>query len=156
MSTIRIWRKWAKLLIRTVSRTIPSEQDRRMNDRLGYFDRYSKMKILQIQTGGDEFFLPDNEVWPIVRLGSRSISLSGRLLVRSANGNRWFIFTVSRQGDGHDSATMDVLLQSITQCWTFLRRTRSQFVLQHAKFLFEHLRSKKMFDEVRFCRHRSK
>jgi len=29
---------------------------------LGYFDRYKNMKILQIQTGGDEFFLPDNEV----------------------------------------------------------------------------------------------
>ncbi|CAF1001048.1 unnamed protein product [Adineta steineri] len=26
-----------------------------------YFDRYKNMKILQIQTGGDEFFLPDNE-----------------------------------------------------------------------------------------------
>lgn len=30
-------------------------------DPYSYFDRYSKMKILQIQTGGDEFFLPDNE-----------------------------------------------------------------------------------------------
>ena len=29
---------------------------------VGYLDRYRKMKILQIQTSGDEFFLPDNEV----------------------------------------------------------------------------------------------
>ncbi len=29
---------------------------------VGYLDRYKTMKILQIQTGGDEFFLPDNEV----------------------------------------------------------------------------------------------
>lgn len=29
---------------------------------IGYFERYKRMKILQIQTGGDEFFLPDNEV----------------------------------------------------------------------------------------------
>ncbi|CAF1456316.1 unnamed protein product [Rotaria sordida] len=31
-------------------------------DPYSYFDRYRNMKILQIQTGGDEFFLPDNEV----------------------------------------------------------------------------------------------
>ncbi|CAF1002204.1 unnamed protein product [Rotaria sordida] len=30
-------------------------------DPYSYFDRYRNMKILQIQTGGDEFFLPDNE-----------------------------------------------------------------------------------------------
>jgi hypothetical protein len=29
---------------------------------LGYLDRYRNMKILQLQTSGDEFFLPDNEV----------------------------------------------------------------------------------------------
>ena len=28
----------------------------------GYFERYKNMKILQIQSSGDEFFLPDNEV----------------------------------------------------------------------------------------------
>ena len=28
----------------------------------GYLERYRKMKILQIQSSGDEFFLPDNEV----------------------------------------------------------------------------------------------
>ncbi|CAF0973466.1 unnamed protein product [Adineta ricciae] len=30
-------------------------------DPYSYFERYRRMKILQIQTGGDEFFLPDNE-----------------------------------------------------------------------------------------------
>jgi len=30
-------------------------------DPYSYFDRYTKMKILQIQSSGDEFFLPDNE-----------------------------------------------------------------------------------------------
>jgi hypothetical protein len=29
---------------------------------VGYFERYKNVKLLQIQTGGDEFFLPDNEV----------------------------------------------------------------------------------------------
>jgi hypothetical protein len=29
---------------------------------IAYLDRFQKTKILQIQTGGDEFFLPDNEV----------------------------------------------------------------------------------------------
>jgi len=29
---------------------------------LGYFERYKNMKLLQIQSSGDEFFLPDNEV----------------------------------------------------------------------------------------------
>jgi PhoPQ-activated pathogenicity-related protein len=29
---------------------------------IDYFDRYKKTKILQIQSAGDEFFLPDNEV----------------------------------------------------------------------------------------------
>lgn len=29
----------------------------------GYFDRYKNMKLLQIQSSGDEFFLPDNEVF---------------------------------------------------------------------------------------------
>ncbi|CAF3243804.1 unnamed protein product [Rotaria sp. Silwood2] len=32
-----------------------------MVDPYAYFDRYSKMKILQIQGAGDEFFLPDSE-----------------------------------------------------------------------------------------------
>jgi len=30
-------------------------------DPYSYLDRYKTMKILQIQTSGDEFFLPDNE-----------------------------------------------------------------------------------------------
>lgn len=29
---------------------------------IGYLDRYRNMKILQLQSSGDEFFLPDNEV----------------------------------------------------------------------------------------------
>lgn len=29
---------------------------------VAYFDRYSKMKIFQLQGAGDEFFLPDSEV----------------------------------------------------------------------------------------------
>jgi len=29
---------------------------------IAYFDRYSNMKIFQIQAAGDEFFLVDNEV----------------------------------------------------------------------------------------------
>jgi hypothetical protein len=29
---------------------------------IAYFDRYSNMKIFQLQAAGDEFFLVDNEV----------------------------------------------------------------------------------------------
>ena len=32
------------------------------SDRLAYFDRYHKTKILQFQGADDEFFLPDSEV----------------------------------------------------------------------------------------------
>ncbi len=30
--------------------------------KIDYFDRFAKMKILQIQATGDEFFLVDNEI----------------------------------------------------------------------------------------------
>jgi hypothetical protein len=33
---------------------------------IGYLDRYTNMKILQIQSSGDEFFLPDNEVKSLI------------------------------------------------------------------------------------------
>ncbi len=33
---------------------------------IGYFDRYNIVKLLQIQSSGDEFFLPDNEVKSLV------------------------------------------------------------------------------------------
>lgn len=44
----------------------------------GYFDRYKNMKILQIQSSGDEFFLPDNEVCTdsIIR---RSLAIFSRM-----------------------------------------------------------------------------
>jgi hypothetical protein len=29
---------------------------------IGYLERYKNVKLLQIQSSGDEFFLPDNEV----------------------------------------------------------------------------------------------
>jgi hypothetical protein len=34
---------------------------------IGYLDRYRNMKLLQIQSSGDEFFLPDNEVKSLVK-----------------------------------------------------------------------------------------
>jgi hypothetical protein len=34
---------------------------------IGYLDRYNVVKLLQVQSSGDEFFLPDNEVKSLVK-----------------------------------------------------------------------------------------
>ena len=60
--TLRIWMLWQRLSIHTVGERHASVFSHTGHLYAGYLDRYRKMKILQIQTSGDEFFLPDNEV----------------------------------------------------------------------------------------------
>jgi hypothetical protein len=60
MLTIQIEIKWEQLSIHIVGDHINSTYH--LIIYIGYFERYRKTKIIQIQTGGDEFFLPDNEV----------------------------------------------------------------------------------------------
>ena len=66
MLTILISWKWVQLSIHTVKSTRIDIWTVFIFNYVGYFDRYKSVKLLQIQTSGDEFFLPDNEVrgWP--------------------------------------------------------------------------------------------
>jgi hypothetical protein len=60
MLIIQIYLKWEQLLILIVKYDDLSIFNTYIF--IGYFERYKNMKILQIQSSGDEFFLPDNEV----------------------------------------------------------------------------------------------
>jgi PhoPQ-activated pathogenicity-related protein len=50
-----------------------------------YFDRYKKTKILQMQSSGDEFFLPDNEVEESNPYDRVLFLFSGYILARTAS-----------------------------------------------------------------------
>ena len=60
MLIIQIYLKWDKLLILIVKSISPSISY--IYHYIGYLERYKNVKLLQIQSSGDEFFLPDNEV----------------------------------------------------------------------------------------------
>ena len=54
-----IYLKWNKLLILTVKCNLVLCY---LLNYLDYLDRYKNTRLLQIQTSGDEFFIPDDEV----------------------------------------------------------------------------------------------
>jgi hypothetical protein len=121
MLIIQTWIKWQQLSIHTVSFLFFQLWSQSVRLCIGYLDRYKNMKILQIQTSGDEFFIPDNEVkrLPKKKQNDYILFVLGCILDRLTNCDWWFI------------------LKTATQRWTFMCWSWNQSIFYNAKFLYE-------------------
>lgn len=110
---------------------------------------------MQIQTSGDEFFLPDNEVFrtfrPIkshffFRLFVSVFRTHFGTIFNKQRAVRFFGKTLKTKNDKkHNFSLRFDRIQSFTKCRTFVCRTRNQFVFHNAKFFYEHLRCEFVF-----------